>query len=103
LDHTRNDPVDRERTTRQHAGESLLHGPNTPGIFGVAVGVVALVIGLLSLARGEETTGTVAIALAAGSAAAGVGWIMFAHRHVRRTEVTSAAAPLDRPPPPPAS
>lgn len=98
MDQPRNDPVDRERTTRQEAGESILHGPNMPGVFGVAVGVVSLFIGLLSLVRGAETTGAVAIALAAGSAAAGVGWLLLVHRQLRRAEERWEAAHSHMPP-----
>jgi hypothetical protein len=34
-------PVDHERTTRQHAGESLKNGANAPGLAGLAVAVGA--------------------------------------------------------------
>jgi hypothetical protein len=78
---TRNDPVDDERPTKPPVSDSLIHGPNAPGVFGVVVSVVALFIGLFALVSGGETTGAVAIAVAAGSAAAGVGWVMYGSRN----------------------
>jgi hypothetical protein len=50
-------PVDHERTTRQHAGESLKNGANAPGLAGLAVAVVAVIIGLYALATGNVAVG----------------------------------------------
>jgi len=36
------DPIDHARTTRQHAGETMKNGTNSPGLVLVAIGVVAL-------------------------------------------------------------
>lgn len=103
MDHPRTDPVDHERTKGRQAREPLLHGPHVPGIFGVAVGLVALLLGLFALASGDDTTGTVAIAVAAGSAAFGVGWLVTVHRRAHGAEDDSAATHPDPPAPPPTS
>jgi hypothetical protein len=103
LDHTRSDPVDHERTTRQHAGESLKDGTNAPGVAAVAVGVVALVVGLFELASGHIAVGLVAVILAALAGAAGIAWLAYAHRRVRDAELQWAAEYSDDPVPPPSS
>jgi hypothetical protein len=87
VDCPRHDPVDHERTTRQHAGESMKNGTYAPGLAGVAVAVVALIVGLFALATGHVVVGCVAVILAAVCAAAGAGWLVFAHRRVRRAEL----------------
>jgi hypothetical protein len=103
LDHTENTPVDVERTTRAHAGETMKDGHNVPGLVGVAIGVIALVIGLFSMATGQESRGLVAVVVAAVSATAGVGWLMYTHRRVRQAELDWYAKNSDEQAPPPAS
>jgi multisubunit Na+/H+ antiporter MnhB subunit len=87
LDYPRRDPVDHERTTRPHAGESMKNGTNAPGLAGVAVAVVALIVGLFAMATGHVVVGCVAVILAAVCAAAGSGWLVFAHHRIRRAEL----------------
>lgn len=100
VDDSRHDPVDHARTTRQHAGESMKNGANAPGLAGVAIGVVALIVGLFALATGHAAVGCVAVILAASCAAAGAGWLAYTHRRVRRSELRQwAAADADAPPP----
>lgn len=53
MDQARSDPVAHQRTTRQHAGESLKDGTNAPGLVALAVGVVALVASLFGLVSGH--------------------------------------------------
>ena len=60
MDNPRRDPVDHERSTRQHAGESMKNGANAPGLAGVAVAVVALIVGLFALATGHVVVGCIA-------------------------------------------
>jgi len=97
------DPVDHERTTRQHAGESLQNGFNAPGLVGVAAGVVALIVGLFALAIGRPGVGATAVIVAAVAATAGAAWLRLAHRRVRDDELDWAAANSDEPVPPPSS
>jgi uncharacterized membrane protein HdeD (DUF308 family) len=103
LDYPKIDPVDHARTTRQHAGQSLKDGSNAPGLAGVAVGVVALIMGLFALASGHENEGLVAVILAALAAMAGVVWLIHTHRRVRDAELQRAASHSDEPIPPPSS
>jgi multisubunit Na+/H+ antiporter MnhB subunit len=104
LDYPRRDPVDYERTTRQHAGESLNNGANAPGLAGIAIGAVALIMGLFALATGHVAVGSVAVFLAAVLGATGAGWLMYAHRQVRKAEQQQwEATHYDGPAPPPSS
>jgi hypothetical protein len=103
LDHTENTPVDVERTTRAHAGQTMKDGHNVPGLLGVAFGVISLVVGLFLMATGQESRGFVAVIVAAGSAIIGVGWLIHTHRKVRRAELAWYAEHSDEPAPPPAS
>lgn len=103
MDSPRTDPVDHERTTRQHAGESLKHGANMTGIGAVAVGVVALIVGLFGVATGQPGVGAVALIVAIVSGVAGAAWLVRTHRKVREAELHWQAAHSDRPAPPPSS
>ena len=87
MDHPRSNPVDHERTTRNHAGESFKDGTNAPGLAGIAVGVVALVVGLSALATGHPAVGFVAVILALVAAAISVAWLIHTHRGVRDAEL----------------
>lgn len=84
---TSEDPIDHARTTRQHAGESMKNGHNAPGLVSVALGVVALVIGLATFASGGGTAGVVCVVIAAVAFAFGGVWLFLAHRRVRRQEL----------------
>jgi hypothetical protein len=99
LDYPRRDPAGHERTTRRHAGESIKNAANTPGLAGVAVAVVALIVGLFALAIGHVVVGCVAVILAAVCAAAGAGWLVFAHHRVNRAELRQWEAKRSDAPP----
>jgi hypothetical protein len=103
LDHPQSDPVDHERTTRQHAGESLKYGANIPGVAGVAVAVVALVVGLIGLATGQAGVGAVALIVAIVTGIAGAVWLVHTHRRVRAAELRWEAAHSGSVAPPPTS
>jgi protein-S-isoprenylcysteine O-methyltransferase Ste14 len=103
VDHLRSDPVDHARTTRRHAGETFKHAANAPGLAGVAVAVVALIVGLFALATGHAVAGFVAVIVAAVCGAAGCAWLLRTHRRVREAEVRWEATNYDRPAPPPSS
>lgn len=82
----KNDPVDHERTTRQHAGESVKDSANAPGLVGIALGVVALIVGLFALATKHPDVGIAGVILAAVAAGAGAAWMLWAHRRVRNAD-----------------
>lgn len=97
------DPIDHARTTRQHAGETMKNGTNSPGLVLVAVGVVALVVGLYGLAVGSVVGGLAGIGIAVVLVSGGLSWVLLAHREARRDERRWHAVHPDQPLPPPAS
>lgn len=97
------DPVDHQRTFRQHAGETVANGANAPGLAGSAVAVLALIVGLFALATRHLSAGLTAVVLAALLGAASAVWLARTHRKVRDAEVAWHAANSDRPAPPPTS
>jgi len=103
VDHLKSDPVDHHRTTRQHAGESLINGMNAGGVAGVAVGVIALIVGLFALATGEIVVGVVALIVAVAAGGAGLLWLRYAHRRVRKAELRWHETHSAEAPPPPSS
>lgn len=103
LDQIESTPVDVERTTRAHAGQTMKDGHNVPGLVGMAFGVISLVVGLFLLATGQESRGLVAVTVAVVSAIIGVAWLIHTHRQVRRAELDWYAEHSDEPAPPPAS
>jgi hypothetical protein len=103
LQTAKSDPVDHERTSRQHAGESLTYGGNAPGLAGVAVAVGALCIGLFALATGHLLVGSAAAILAVVSGAAGGAWLVLTHRKIRAAELRWETMNSDKPLPPPSS
>lgn len=80
------DPVDHSRTYRQHAGEAMKAGVNTPGIVAVGLGVLALVIGLFSFANSSPTAGVVSVVIAALLMGGGLGWLALTHRKVAQQQ-----------------
>ena len=87
---TSRDPVDHARTTRQHAGESMKNGRNAPGLIAVALGVVALFIGLAAFASGGTSAGVISVSISAVAFIGGGTWLFLAHRRVRRQELELA-------------
>jgi hypothetical protein len=96
-------PVDHARTTRQHAGELLKNTANVPGLVAAAIAVAALTFGLYELASGDIGTAAVAVILAVVVAAAGLGWLVHAHRRVREAELQLVAMGSNAPAPLPSS
>jgi hypothetical protein len=96
-------PVDHARTTRQHAGETLKNTANVPGLVAVAVAVFALSITLYELASGDVRIAAAAVILAGVSGVAGLGWLIYAHRRVRRAELQLVAMGAKAPAPAPSS
>jgi multisubunit Na+/H+ antiporter MnhB subunit len=99
----RHDPVDHFRTSRPHAGETMTHGANAPGLAAASVAVVALVIGLFALATGHISVGCDAVILAVVLAAASGAWVLRTHRKVRAAERRWHAENFDQLAPPPSS
>jgi hypothetical protein len=103
VDNLTSDPVDHERTFRQHAGETLIHGPHAPGVYGTIVAAGALIIGLFAFATGHLLAGSAAAILAVLLAVASAAWLLRTHRQVREAELAWHASNSDEPAPPPTS
>ncbi|OBH58929.1 MnhB domain-containing protein [Mycobacterium sp. E2479] len=103
LDHRKNAAVDHARTTRQHAGESLKNGANAPGLAASAFAVIALTVGLFTVAAGHLVGGAIALVVAVILGTLSAAWLLRAHRKVRDAELRWHAAHSDRPVPPPSS
>ncbi len=80
------DPVDYDRTTRPHAGESLKNAWRAPGLLLVAVGVAAFVMCLAAFALGQAGAGVGAVVVALLSVGAGLAWLTMEGRRVRQVE-----------------
>jgi Flp pilus assembly protein TadB len=83
---TSHDPIDHHRTTDPRAGESMKSGVKTPGLLLLAVGVVAIVVGLASFAERQVTVGICAIAVALLATGAGLAWLGMESRRVRQVQ-----------------
>ena len=81
----------------------MKNGANAPGLVAVALGVVAMVLGLAAFANGHTTSGLVGIAVAVVVGAAGGIWLYTAHRKVRMHEINWAKQHPNADAPPPTS
>ena len=83
---THYDPVDHSRTHHQHAGESMIDVYFWPGLFLIAVSVVAFV-GCLAAAATRHSEWLLATGLTAVLAAVGgAAWVVVERHRVRRIE-----------------
>jgi hypothetical protein len=80
------DPVDHFRTTHQHAGESLIDGYCWPGLVSIALGVIAFVSCIASVAYNEREYTLMAGVIAVLAIGFGALWIVLEHRRVRQME-----------------
>ena len=80
------DPVDHARTYRQHAGEAMKAGRNSPGIIAVGLGVLSFVIGLFSFANSSPTAGVVGVVAAVLLIGGGLAWLVVQHRKVAQQQ-----------------
>ncbi|HZQ30795.1 MAG TPA: protein UsfY [Mycobacterium sp.] len=80
------DPTDHSRTHQPHAGESMIDVYFWPGLFLIAVGVVALVGFLAALAYHHTELLVWAGATAVLTFCGGVSWLAVERRRVRRIE-----------------
>ena len=83
---THHDPTDHSRTHFQHAGESMIDVYFWPGLFLIAVGVVALVGCVAALAYHHPELLVWAGLTAVLTFAGGVSWLAVEHRRIRRVE-----------------
>ena len=83
---TFHDPVDHVRTTRSHAGESLIDVMSWPGFLSIVVGVIAVFRCLTAFARGHASLGVTTGVIAIVAVTFGLVWLTVEHRRVRRIE-----------------
>ena len=90
------DPIDHARTTRQHAGETMKNGTNSPGLVLVAIGWWRWLWACTD--SPSSTVGALSgIGLAVVLSSAGLTWVLLAHREVRKDERRWHAAHPGRP------
>lgn len=83
---THSDPIDHSRTHNQHAGESMIDVYFWPGLFLIAVGVVALVGCIAALAYHHPELLVWAGVTALLTLGGGVSWLIVERHRVRRIE-----------------
>jgi uncharacterized membrane protein YhhN len=83
---TYHDPVDHVRTTRSHAGESMIDVMSWPGYLLVVAGVIAVVGCLAAFGTGHHNEGMTTGVLAVVAMTVGLAWLAIEHRRVRRLE-----------------
>lgn len=83
---TYRDPVDHVRTTRSHAGESMIDVVSWPGYLLVVAGVIAVVGSLAAFGTGHHDQGMTTGIVAVVTMAIGLVWLAIEHRRVRRIE-----------------
>jgi len=83
---TYRDPVDHVRTTRSHAGQSMIDVVSWPGYLLVVAGVIAVVGSLTAFGTGHPSQGMATGVTAVAAMTFGLVWIAFEHRRVRRIE-----------------
>ncbi len=83
---TYRDPVDHLRTTRSHAGESMIDVLRWPGYLLVVAGVIAVVGSLAAFGTGHQDQGTTTGIIAVATMTVGLLWLAIEHRRVRRIE-----------------
>ncbi len=83
---TFDDPVDHERTTRSHAGESMTNVRSWPGHLLIFASVIATFRCLTALATGHSDRAMVVGAIAVLMLASGLAWVMLEYGRVRRVE-----------------
>lgn len=97
------DPVDHSRTFRRHAGETVKYGPYAPGVYGIILAAIALVLGLAAFATQHFAAGSAGVGVAAVLAVVSGAWLVHNHRKIRRAELRWHEKYSDEPAPPPSS
>lgn len=83
---TYRDPVDHVRTTRSHAGQSMIDVVSWPGYLLVVAGVIAVVGSLTAFGTGHQSQGMATGVVAVAMMTSGLVWLAIEHRRVRRIE-----------------
>jgi hypothetical protein len=83
---THSDPTDHSRTHHQHAGESMIDVYFFPGLFLIAVGVVAVVGCIAALAYHHTELLVWAGVTAVLTVGGGVSWLFVERHRIRRVE-----------------
>jgi FtsH-binding integral membrane protein len=83
---TYRDPVDHVRTTRSHAGQSMIDVVSWPGYLLVVAGVIAVVASLTAFGTGHQSQGMATGVIAVAAMTFGLVWLAIEHRRVRRVE-----------------
>jgi FtsH-binding integral membrane protein len=83
---TFHDPVDHARTTRSHAGESMIDVMSWPGYLLIVVSVIAVVGCLDAFGTGHRYQGINIGVIAIVAVTFGLVWLMVEHRRVRHIE-----------------
>jgi hypothetical protein len=83
---TYRDPVDHVRTTRSHAGESMIDVASWPGYLLLVAGVIAVVGCLAAFGTGHQSQGMATGVIAIFALVSGLVYLVFEHRRVRRIE-----------------
>lgn len=83
---TYHDPVDHVRTTRSHAGESMIDVLSWPGYLLIVAGVIGVVGCLAAFGTGHHNEGMTTGVLAVVAMTVGLAWLAIEHRRVRRLE-----------------
>lgn len=83
---TYRDPVDHVRTTRSHAGQSMIDVVGWPGYLLVVAGVIAVVGSLTAFGTGHPSQGMATGVIAVATMTIGLAWIAIEHWRVRRIE-----------------
>ena len=100
---THSDPTDHARTHHQHAGESMIDVYFLPGLFLIAVGVVAVVGCIAALAYHHTELLVWAAVTAALTVSGGVSWLVVERHRIRRVEARWRAEQRSRKSPRPAA
>lgn len=100
---THSDPTDHSRTHHQHAGESMIDVYFLPGLFLIAVGVVAVVGCIAALAYHHTELLVWAGVTAALTVSGGVSWLVVERHRIRRVEAMWRAEQRGRKSPRPAA
>lgn len=83
---TYHDPIDHVRTTRPHAGESMIDVVSWPGYLLIVAGVIAVVGCLAAFGTGHANEGLTTGVVAIVAISFGLVWLVVEHRRVRRLE-----------------
>ena len=83
---TASDPIDHDRTTQPLAGETMKNTAKTPGLFLVAMAVVAFVVCLAGFALHQVGVGLGAAIVTLLAAGAALAWLAMEARRVREVQ-----------------